>query len=311
MHTPRPPRIPSLFLSKRAITTLATARRLVVAALAATAGCSDSTAPRPLITPDLVFVSDVDGVLGIYRLAQGTATRLSGATHDDREPHSANGRIVFTSRRDGNAEIYIAALDLSGTQRLTTTTATDTRPALNPAGTTIAFVSSRSGAPRVWLMDADGANPRALATGSQTFVPEGSPSWSPSGDRIAFTTVRTNTSQVFVVPATGGEALQLSHESGGAFNPVWSADGRSVHYMALTAGPRLVTVPATGGDPRSFAEDERGVSELACGPTACVATVGPLDTGGELILFSTNGRARRMILERPANDRQAAILIPE
>ena len=283
----------------------------LVIALAAFVACSNPMAPGPLVAPAFVFVSDADGVLGIYRHDAGGITRLSAPGQDDREPHSANGQIVFTSRRDGNAEIYIAGLDLSNQQRLTATSAIDTRPALHPAGTTVAFVSSRSGAQRIWLMDADGANPRALATGSPSFVPEGYPSWSPSGDRIAFTSVRTNTSQVFVVAATGGDAVQLSHESGGAFSPVWSADGRSVHYMALAAGPRLVTVPANGGDPQPFADDERGLSELACAANACIATVGPLDGGGDLMLFSRDGRRRELMLARAADDRQPAILVPE
>lgn len=286
-------------------------REALVLALAAFAACSDSTGPGPLVAPPFVFVSDADGVLGIYRHDAGVVARLSAPGQDDREPNSADGRIVFTSRRDGNAEIYIAGLDLSNQQRLTTTAATDTRPALHPAGTTVAFVSSRSGTHRVWFMDADGSNPRALATGSPTFVPEGHPVWSPSGDRIAFTSVRTNTSQVFIVAAAGGEAMQISHESGGAFTPAWSADGRSVHYMAIAGGPRLVTVPANGGDARPFAEDERGLSELACGAGACIATIGPLDGGGDLILFSRDGRRREPILERAADDRQAAILVPE
>jgi dipeptidyl aminopeptidase/acylaminoacyl peptidase len=285
-------------------------RRASVLAIALFAGCSDSTAPRPLVAPDFVFVSNAGGVLGIHRFDDETVTRLSAADHDDREPHSADGRIVFTSRRDGNAEIYIADLDLSNPQRLTSTTAIDTAPALHPAGTTVAFVSSRSGAPRVWLIDADGANPRALATGSPTFVPEGNPAWSPSGDRIAFTSVRTNTSQVFVVAAAGGDAVQLSHESGGAFGPTWSADGRFVHYMAVAAGPRLVTVPAAGGDARSFAEDPRGLSELTCAATACIATIGALDGDGDLVLFSRDGRSRTPLLERAANDRQPAVLVP-
>ena len=287
------------------------ARASLAAALAATAGlgCSDSTAPAPLVAPPFVFVSDAEGTLGIFRADAGTVARLSAAGHDDREPHSADGRIVFTSRRDGNPEIYIAALDLTNAVRLTTTSATDTRPALNPAGTTVAFVSSRSGAPRVWLMDADGSNPRALNTGSLTFVPEGSPSWSPAGGHIAFTSTRTNTSQVFVMPAAGGEAIQLSRESGGAFTPVWSADGRFVHYMALAGGHRLVSVPSGGGDPRSFAEDEMGLSELTCGGSICLATVGPLDAAGDLIILSRDGRRRAVALERAANDRQAAILV--
>ena len=284
-------------------------RPAAMLALVALAACSDSTSPRPLVAPPLVFVSDADGATGIYRYDDGAVTRLSAAQHDDREPHSANGRIVFTSRRDGNAEIYIAELDLSEQRRLTMTTATDTAPALHPAGLTVAFVSNRSGSQRVWLMDADGANPRALATGSPSFVPEGNPAWSPSGDRIAFTSVRTNTSQVFIVPASGGEAVQLSHEPGGAFSPTWSADGRWVHYMRFSGSPRLASVPAAGGDPRTFAEDPLGVSELACAGAVCLATVGPLDGNGDIVLFSRDGERRASVLERAASDRQPAFLV--
>ena len=289
---------------------LATVRQLPGTIIVALIACTDSTAPRPLTPPAFAFVSDAEGTRAIYRFDGGTITRLSAAGHDDSEPHSADGRIVFASLRDGNPEIYIAGLDFSNPQRLTTTSASDTRPALNPAGTTVAFVSARSGTDRVWLMNADGTDPRALDTGTQSFVPEGSPSWSPAGDRIAFTSVRTNTSQVFVVPAAGGPATQLSHESGGAFAPTWSADGRSVHYMAVSGGPRLMSVPSTGGDLRAFAEDAGGLSDLACSATACVAARGPLDGSRDLMLFSRDGRSRETLLERPANDRQPAILVP-
>lgn len=282
----------------------------VAAVIASLVACSDSTAPRPLVAPAFVFVSDAEGTRAIFRFDGGTITRLSGAGHDDREPHSADGRIVFTSRRDGDEEIYIAALDLSSQQRLTMSSGADSRAALDPSGATVAFVSARSGVDRVWLMDADGANPRALSTGSASFVPEGHPSWSPIGDRIAFTSVRTNTSQVFIVSAAGGEAVQISHESSGAFNPTWSTDGRSVHYMAIAGGPRLVTVTVSTGEARTFAEDARGLSELTCGAVACIATLGPLDTAGDLALFSRDGRTRALLLERPADDRQPAILVP-
>ena len=283
----------------------------VAAVILFPAACSDSTAPRPLVAPPFVFVSDAEGTRAIFRFEGGTITRLSGAGHDDREPHSARGRIVFTSRRDGDEEIYIAGLDLSSQQRLTMSSGADTRPALNPSATTVAFVTARGGVDRVWLMDADGANPRALNTGSASFVPEGHPSWSPTGDRIAFTSVRTNTSQVFIVPAAGGEAVQLSHESSGAFNPLWSADGRSVHYMAIAGGPRLVTVTLSTGAASPFAEDARGLSELTCGAAACIATLGPFDPPSDLVLFSRDGRTRRALLERAADDRHPAILVPQ
>lgn len=274
------------------------------------AGCSDPTRPEALVVPPFVFVSNDEGVPALYRFEAGTITRLSGAGSDDRDPHSAAGRVVFTSLRDGNAEIYAADLGLAGQQRLTTSSATDDAPALDPTGTTIAFVSSRSGTPRVWLMDVNGANPRLLDTGSATFVPEGSPAWSPTGDRLAFTSTRTNASQVFVVAAAGGPAVQLSHEATGAFTPAWSADGGSILYVVLAGGPGVMRVPASGGDATAFAFDDGGIGEPVCGGTICLAVAGALDAAGDLIAISTSGRTRRSILARAADDRQPAILVP-
>jgi TolB protein len=277
--------------------------------LLAVSACSDPTRPESLGVPPFAFVSDIEGVRALYRYDDGTITRLSSPGNDDREPRSAAGRIVFTSRRDGNAEIYSADLGLADQQRLTVSSATDDAPALDPSGTTVAFVSTRSGARRVWLMDANGANPRALATGSATFVPEGSPVWSPSGDRIAFTSTRTNASQVFLLDAAGGTAVQLSHEAAGAFTPAWSGDGRSIVYV-ITGGPGLMRVPVTGGDATPFALDDRGLSDPACRVTACLAVLGALDAAGDLLVMSSTGRTRRPILARPADDRHPAILVP-
>lgn len=279
-------------------------------ALLLLAACSDPTRPDNIDVPAFVFVSDEGGAPALYRFDASVVARLSNPGNDDREPHSAAGRIVFTSRRDGNAEIYSADLAMAGQQRLTTTSATDDAPALDPTGATIAFVSSRSGAPRVWLMDADGANPRPLETGSATFIPEGSPTWSPSGAQIAFTSTRTNASQVFVVGSNGGTALQLSREATGAFTPAWSGDGQSIVYVVLAGGPRTARVPAVGGDAAVFALDDRGISEPTCRGSICLAVIGALDAPGDLMALTATGRTRRIILERPADDRQPAILVP-
>ena len=278
--------------------------------IAALLACSDSTGPVRLDVPSFVFVSDSEGVPALFRFDADVITRLSAPGNDDREPHSAAGRIVFTSRRDGNPEIYAADLSLTGQVRLTTTAATDDAPALDPSGTTIAFVSTRSGTPRIWLMDVTGANPRALATGSATLVPEGSPAWSPDGSRIAFTSTRTNTSQVHVMPVAGGAAVQLSHEATGAFTPEWSADGQSVLYMVASGDPRLKRVSASGGDALPFAGNEASLSEVACHGSVCLAVEGALNGPGDVIVMSGNGRARRSVLTRVFDDRQPAFLIP-
>ena len=286
-------------------------RRSYAIAVLVLTGCSHPTGRATLVIPAFVFVSTEGAVPGIHRFDAGATTRLSAEGVDDRDPHSAAGRIVFTSRRDGNPEIYAAALDLTAQQRLTTTSATDEAPALDPAGATIAFVSTRSGAPRVWLMDPNGANPRPLDTGSATFVPEGSPAWSPTGDRIAFTSTRTNASQVFVIPAAGGQAVQVSREATGAFTPAWSADGRSILYVTLAGGPRVMRIAASGaGDASAFAVDEAGVGDPVCRGGICLAVIGSLDGPRDLVAFGPTGRGRTPVLVRDADDRQPAILVP-
>jgi TolB protein len=209
-----------------------------------------------------------------------------------------------------NAEVYIADLALGNQQRLTIGGSFDGEPALDPTGTTIAFVSSRSGTPRVWLMDATGANPRALETGSTTFVPEVAPRWSPTGDRIAFTSTRTGTSQVFVVPVAGGSAEQLSHESGGAFTPAWVSDGASIVYMALSGGPRLALMTAVGGDPVAFTTHADGLSEPACAAIACLANSGPVGGPGDIVFIRRAGAVPETLTLAGGNDRRPAFLVP-
>jgi hypothetical protein len=289
-------------------------RRLAAGAVAIVvlvgAGCSDSTRPNADDVPPFVFVSNADGLPGIFRFDRGQIVRLSSAPHEDGEPHSAAGRIVFTSWRDGDAEIYIADLELREQLRLTDDASVDTEPALDPSGTTVAFVSNRSGTPRIWLMDADGDNPRPLDMGSPTHVPEGSPAWSPSGDRIAFMSTRTNTAQVFIGDAAGGAVRQLSHEAGGAFAPLWRADGNAVVYTALAGGPRLMTVSVDGGDASLFASAGDGLGDGACTVGLCVAVSRLLGADGDLVTVTEGDGVPRALLVRPADDREPAFLVP-
>jgi TolB protein len=66
------------------------------------------------------------------------------------------------SARDGNWEVYAVNLDGTGLKRLTSNSANDGLPTWSPDGRSIAFVSNRSGAWAIWVMDASGDNQRKL-----------------------------------------------------------------------------------------------------------------------------------------------------
>ncbi|MDQ7797711.1 MAG: tetratricopeptide repeat protein [Candidatus Edwardsbacteria bacterium] len=81
--------------------------------------------------------------------------RLTGAKGNDAFPCiSGDGkRIAFSSKRDGNAELYIMSGDGGDQQRLTNHPAVDYGPSFSPDGSKLLFVSDREGNDEVYLYD--------------------------------------------------------------------------------------------------------------------------------------------------------------
>src|SRR3954447_26269071 len=118
---------------------------------------------------------------------------------------SANGKIVFTSDRDGsvfspdgdgNEEIYVMDADGANQTRLTTDPAYDYGPYWSPDGSRIAFQSLRDGQSEIYVMDADGSHQRRLT--NDPGVDTGA-AWSPDGARIAFVFNDTATTEIYTL----------------------------------------------------------------------------------------------------------------
>lgn len=77
----------------------------------------------------------------------------------------------------------------------------------------------------IWIVDADGSNPRRL---TNNVARDFSPRFSPDGKWIAFTSARTGNNDVFVVSAMGGEPKQLTWFSGDDQALYWTPDGKGI-----------------------------------------------------------------------------------
>src|SRR5687768_14991769 len=91
-------------------------------------------------------------VTAVVLLGVAVATPIGGALS------ATDGKIVFTSERDGNAEIYVVKPDGSGSTRLTRNKAGDASASWSPDRTRIAFdrVPSLGGGYDVYVMNARG-----------------------------------------------------------------------------------------------------------------------------------------------------------
>lgn len=288
-----------------------------VAAGLAIAGCGDSTTPAPpLVVPAFVVVGDTAGSAQLYRIEGGVITRLSTTAGNDVDPRSAAGRIVFSTDRDANYEVYIEDINATVSRRVTNSGGQDDHPALSPDGLTIAFVSNRSGTPRLWTIPAPALDattfdtPTALATGSDSAIPEGAPAWSPDGSMLAFSSTRSGTSQIFTIAAAGGTAVQLTNEVGGAFDPAWSADGQTIVYTSATGTLYLRKVKLTTHATSDFATDSLDLDGVACDANVCIAAEDPSGARGSILAFPAKGGRGEVVIARTRNEREPAILVP-
>ena len=161
-------------------------------------------------------------------------------------PSPASGRIAFSSRRDGNFEIYVMNADGSGVTRLTDNDAGDVLPSWSPDGRRIAFQSNRDGNVEIYVMNADGSGVTRLTDND---ADDSEPSWSPDGRRIAFTSKRDGNWNTYVMNADGSGVTRLTDNEGVDWYTSWSPDGRRIAFMSDTDGDwEIYVMNADGSD---------------------------------------------------------------
>ncbi len=147
---------------------------------------------------------------------------------------ACGGRVVFSSTRDGNSEIYSAAADGSDIRRLTNDPGIDVSPACGPNGQ-IAFVSNRHGSPQIWVMDSNGGGQKRVTYKGEY---NQTPAWCPNAKKqlIAFTGRDSAGLDVFTVDVATGQYTRLTQAQGINKDPAFSPDCRMVAFASSRGG---------------------------------------------------------------------------
>lgn len=205
-----------------------------------------------------------------------------------------NGKIAFTSERDGNREIYVMEPDGTNQVRITNNSVVDDHPMWSPDGTKLAFVSQRqAGGFAIFQMNIDATNKVEL-TPLSSYVnraPDGivgfSMSWSPDGKTIAYQDGAGGSfpgyQDIFVVDLETKVSRNLTGDGSGSgfcdlcdYHPSFSPDGSTILY----ASPRF-----NGACTSLYAMDPDGTNRRLLNGDHCPAYSPSWSPDGTKILF--------------------------
>ena len=160
-----------------------------------------ATAFSPRLGPDyLICVSSAGGSASIWKQANGT----------DRELWTGHGAQIIGG------------------------------PAIAPDGGRIAFSVRQSGRSVLYVMQADGTNPRVVADSLEL---QGSPAWTPDGRSITVAENDHGAPQLFQVPVNGGAVAVFVRDY--SVDPAWQPGGRFVVYSGPDIGTTFIVKAVT------------------------------------------------------------------
>lgn len=181
-------------------------------------------------------------------------------------------KLAVAGVADGRPQLIVydvASGDTVRSQRLDTVDAAF-NPAWSPDGRTIAFIGMRQGFTDLFAFDVESGAVEAWTSDPHTQL---HPSWSPDGRTIALATGRFTTTldtlaigelRLGVFDVATRQAREVpAFDTGKHINPQWSADGRSLYFVADPDGiANVYRVSIEGGAPRQVTDLYTGASGI-------------------------------------------------
>ncbi|HYM59445.1 MAG TPA: amidohydrolase family protein [Thermoanaerobaculia bacterium] len=263
---------------------------LVVAPFAAFASAKGKEPPKKFDPTDDINKARPDARKIAFTTDEGTWMSV------DLSPDGST--LVF----DLLGDIYAMPVAGGAAHALTRGPAWDSHPRFSPDGKSIAFVSDRSGIENLWIMDADGKNPRAVTEEKNSYVRSGA--WSPDGNYLVARKEDGKRAgippvELWLFHVRGGSGVKLtsSDELNNASGPVFSPDGRYMYFSVRER--RFSYTPDLSRGLWQIVRYDRRTGDVAPLTTGFGGAVRPAVTpDGKTMLFVSRRDANSVLVAR-------------
>jgi Tol biopolymer transport system component len=165
-------------------------------------------------TSDL-YTFDLDSMMVMARITDAMGTEVAARYSPD------GTRIAYVLNAIGGMNIVVMDADGSDQQRLTSTpdSIVEDSPVWTPDGSRIVYSSAGS----IWIINADGSDPRQLTSGDTR---DNQPAVSPDGTMIAYQSTGRRGADIYLMSIDGQQQRPLRETSEREMAPAWFPDGQ-------------------------------------------------------------------------------------
>lgn len=140
-------------------------------------------------------------------------------------------RLAFTSKRDGDYEIYLLDLARSFLFNVTRSQNNDLNPVWSPDGTRLAFVKYEGTYGEVYVID---TVRHRLINISRSSYDDTDPAWSSDSARLAFVSTRDGNFEIYAADIDSGQVVNLTQHKADDIDPVWR--GKRLAFVSNRTG---------------------------------------------------------------------------
>jgi TolB protein len=153
----------------------------------------------------------------------------------------------------------------SAPEQITNVDANDRAATYSPDGSRLAFDSTRDKQTRIWVMNADGSDPRRLTDGGNDW----GATWSPDGRWIAYKSLLgpwMAYPEVFVMAPDGSGRRQVTSGLGDIGTLTWSPDSTRIAFELAKDGRGAIwSIGLDGANPQNLSNDRRAAVGMISG----------------------------------------------